>query len=73
MTDATAETASEAPPLPPGVIGYAVARVTGGRTSLTNCDLQGEDAAAREAGLWRRSLAGTGTRYVVCEVREVPS
>ena len=70
MTGATAETAPEPVPLPPGVIGYVVA-VAAARS--THCDFMDRDVAESEAAQWRRAAIGTGRQYTVCEVREVAS
>ena len=57
-------------PVPPGVKGYVVARISGGAV-LTHASLMDREQAGREAAQWREADR-TGPRYVVCEVREAP-
>jgi hypothetical protein len=58
--------------LPPGVIGYAVARLDV-KPQLTHCDAMPRAAAERELDLWRHSAAGKqGPRFTLVEIREAP-
>jgi hypothetical protein len=58
-------------PVPPGVLGYAVARYDGyGRVVLTHADVMPADEARREADA-QRAADRAGYSWAVVEIRRV--